>query len=66
MPNSIAVTLHWNAYIERWVIQDILGRNCYEMPDCGWFRQLFGDLDKESKHTVVVRTEAKEQLTKEA
>lgn len=65
MPNSIVVNLHWNTFIERWVIKDILGRNCYEMPDCGWFRQLFGDLDKESNHTIMVKAEEKSTSTKE-
>lgn len=59
MPNSVTVKLHWNTCLERWIAEDILGHNMYEFPNCGWFCQLFGNLDKESKHIVVVRVEEK-------
>lgn len=42
----MSVKIHWNCWLERWVIRDMLGQNCYEMPDCAWFRRVFPDLDK--------------------
>ena len=59
MSKCVAITLSWNPYLERWIAKDILGRNLYEFPDCGWFWQLFGELDKGSKHAVVVTSEIK-------
>lgn len=44
------IKLHWNKYIERWVLKCSFGHNLYELPDCMAFNMLFKDIDKEKEN----------------
>lgn len=40
------VKIHWNRYLEKFVITDLRGRNIYEFPDCANFNHVFPRLNK--------------------
>ena len=40
------IKLHWNPWIERWIMRDMLGNNMYEFPDCSNFKMKYPDLSK--------------------
>lgn len=42
------IKLHWNPYLERWIMKDILGRNIYEYPDCSNFHIMFPMCNKKT------------------
>jgi hypothetical protein len=40
------VKIHWNPFIERFVMCDMLGKNMLEFPDCGNFNVKYPGLRK--------------------
>ena len=46
------VKIHWNPYIERWVMCDFLGKNMLEFPDCGNFNIKYPGLSKKGINIV--------------
>lgn len=49
------IKIHWNKYLEKFVITDLRGKNVYEFPDCANFNMVFPALNKKREGTYVVK-----------
>ena len=59
MGSPCVLHISWNQYLERWILKDMFGANVFELPDCGNFRRLFGDMSKDHENCVVLSAENK-------
>lgn len=46
------IKMHWNPWLERWILRDMLGANMGELADCPRFRIKYPGMSKDDVNVV--------------